>query len=256
MDHPRAWRARAAARLSLGSLLIGTVPRVSMAEWGPGGGDLSEKLRHGPGIVNHPVNVVPSAAVRIPTGWPLASDGTLTCSTCHERLPSLDGQGNPFLRGSDEIDSEGGEFCTKCHGDPVPGRAGSMHWMAVRVAHVLPERDASARSGGGLDPVSRRCLTCHDGVNATDSLSRTTRGRGDFGDMRRNHPVGIPYPDQGAKPRNVPFRSSFLLPNRIRLPGGRVSCVSCHDLYAQGPNKLAVPIEGSRLCFACHQLDG
>ena len=37
-----------------------------------------DKLRDGPGVVNHPVRIVPSSAVRIPKDWPLDGNGAIT----------------------------------------------------------------------------------------------------------------------------------------------------------------------------------
>ncbi|MFQ5415040.1 MAG: cytochrome c3 family protein [Phycisphaerae bacterium] len=45
------------------------------------------------------------------------------------------------------------------------------------------------------------------------------------------------------------------MPAAVRLPGGRVSCVSCHDVFVLAPQRLTVPIEGSALCFACHAMN-
>lgn len=220
-------------------------------------------LRYGPGVANHPVNVVPSSTVEVPADWPLGFGGTITCLTCHRRMPSQGGS-SPFLRDFDEgatdrlvaeTDSVG--FCVKCHGASTERSAASMHWMAVGVAHVKTERTHARRRTGLLDNDSRRCMGCHDGVSANETANTTAwnRGPGSLGDRRRNHPVGVPYRDRSRQKSAIRLRPTSLLPAKVRLPDGQVSCVSCHDLYASGRHRLTVPIEGSALCFSCHDMD-
>jgi len=43
-----------------------------------------------------------------------------------------------------------------------------------------------------------------------------------------------------------------LLDDRIRLPGGEVSCRSCHSLYSPHEGHLVIPNDRSRLCLSCH----
>lgn len=241
------------------TLAIGGVPDRSEAGGTARYRSPADQLRCGPGVTNHPVNVVPSSAVEVPDDWPLGPGGTITCLTCHRRLPSLGGVSNPSLRDFDEAETESTDFCTKCHGSSTEHSAAAMHWMAVGVAHVKTERTRSRRRTGLLDHDSRRCMGCHDGVSANEAANTTVwnRGPGALGDRRRNHPVGVPYRDR-AKPRKkstARLRPTSLLPAKVRLPDGQVSCVSCHDLYAPGRHRLTVPIEGSALCFSCHDMD-
>ncbi|MEK6798711.1 MAG: cytochrome c3 family protein [Planctomycetota bacterium] len=226
------------------------------AGWPDQEANLADRLRKGPGMLNHPVGVVPSSSVKVPTGWPLAPDGTITCTTCHASLPSLSGQGKPMLRGGHEPADDPTDFCLNCHRDPTHWTAAGMHWMAMSRAHVTPESDEreSARS---VDDGTRQCLSCHDGVNAGEAAYDTpwNRGGGSVGDSGRNHPVGVSYPRAGKTRANVRLRPATLLPEAVRLPGGAVSCLSCHNLYASTPKLLSVPIEGSRLCMTCHQME-
>jgi predicted CXXCH cytochrome family protein len=217
---------------------------------------LAAQLGLGPGVSNHPVGVVPSSSVRIPETWPLDSRGAIMCVTCHEAVPSLDGSAGPRLR-----DFEGGAgsnlaFCARCHNHDGRGEPSSMHWQALGVAHVVPDAGGLTASQGLLDRESRRCLECHDGVNAVEHTSGPFEGRiGYRGDPRRSHPVGVPYRSAPGRSGSAVLRPEVLLPPEVRLPGGSVSCVSCHDLYAMEPRRLAVPLEGSRLCFTCHDMD-
>jgi predicted CXXCH cytochrome family protein len=216
---------------------------------------LAERLRHGPGVTNHPVGVLPSSAVRVPGGWPLDRYGAITCLTCHEAVPSLDGSAGPRLRDFEDNTVSYLAFCARCHESGGGVEAGSMHWQALGVAHVVPDADGAGASPVVLDRESRRCLECHDGVNAVEHSGGAFERRGGYaGDARRSHPVGMPYRRATKRPRAAPLRPEVLLPRAVRLPGGSVSCVSCHDLYSTEPHRLTVPIESSRLCFTCHDM--
>ena len=100
-------------------------------------------------------------------------------------------------------------------------------------------------------------MGCHDGVNATEAANATPWNPdvSQVGDPRRNHPVGVRYAQSARLGSAGRFHPADLLPTKVRLPDGQVSCVSCHDLYASDRYHLTVPIEGSDLCFACHNLD-
>lgn len=212
--------------------------------------DLDPPARHhnaGPGIANHPIGIKPTSAVRIPSDWQLAGDGTLTCTTCH--YAPATGK-DRHLRGGAKDD--GKAFCMNCHADSESGMA--MHWQAIAKAHITAQdnRDQSSRlSTDG----SRTCLACHDGVSATDAGHNAMPGSGGLSDRSSNHPVGVRYPFAGMKRAEVPLRPATTVPATVSLAGGVVSCTSCHNLYASDPQRLSVPIEGSQLCFACHDLN-
>lgn len=140
-----------------------------------------------------------------------------------------------------------------CHVETGGGSSLDMHWRAVTKAHGGNERSSAGVSA--VDDMSRSCLKCHDGVTASDAGHETSRGGGYSGDRSRNHPVGVRYPPSGTRGVEVPLRPASLLPKSIRLPGGKVSCVSCHDVYNRDRHRLSVPIEGSKLCMTCHVMD-
>ena len=210
----------------------------------------------GPGVANHPVAVIPSDAVTVPSGWPLNARGAITCLTCHSGIPSEANILNPMLRGYESTAPPNTAFCAKCHGfDQRDAR--SIHWVSVGVAHIRPERAGRREGGGHLDSQTRQCLSCHDGAMASESDNTISSSRmlGSTEYSGRNHPVGIPYAGV-SRPRHLsPLRPSSMLPPEVRLSGGKVSCTSCHDLYAGSPNLLTVPIRGSRLCLVCHAMD-
>jgi len=211
---------------------------------------------NGPGITNHPVHVIPSETVVIPSGWPLSDRGAITCLTCHTEIATESEQSGPKLRDFESEDARSGEFCAKCHGRAGHRSASSTHWIAVQVAH-LPGDRADPRGGSSLlDTGTRRCLSCHDGASAIESKNVTpwTHSRGYVGDKRRSHPVGVLYGDP-SRPKDLsPLRPASSLPQGVALPDGKVGCISCHNLYAGTRHLLTVPIQGSELCLTCHDM--
>ncbi len=207
----------------------------------------------GPGLRNHPVGVVATESVVVPAHWPLDRRGAITCLTCHTKIPEKKGVFDAKLR---ETGTPGAEFCTKCHDTTLSGSVRSIHWLAVGIAHV-PDDDRSSRGGGrALDASTRQCLSCHDGATATESKNLTTWSgtKGYVGDKRRDHPVGVRY-DRMSRPKDAsPLRPASLVPAHVLLPDGRVSCISCHDLYAATPSLLSVPVQDSKLCLTCHDM--
>ena len=168
------------------------------------------------------------------------------------------------------LGAEQAVVCNTCH---IP------HVQGVRA--VKP--GGSRAAGGGLDdprlelyriqgqrqtfepgrytpgPTSLICLGCHDGT-----LARSTIGsahamlagvRAGFavpdGFVWRDHPIGVPYPrgDRAYKPL-----SQLQTGGGLRLPEGRIECVTCHDPHNQaGIDKLlAKSNRRSALCLTCH----
>ncbi len=251
---PRRRLPRLAGVLSLAvvQLLASTADAQSGS-----GSSLANPIHQGPGVSNHPVGVVPSEAVRVPPDWPLAEDGSITCLTCHNAAPGSPDTPRPTLRDYDTRELGSAEFCANCHAHDGLRNTATMHWLAAGVAHVTNELPRSRPTGGLFDGRTRQCLSCHDGLSAPESLNDTpwNRGSGPMGDQQRNHPIGVSYTGRTPAGSSVALRAASLLPGHVQLPEGKVSCVSCHDLYAKGKHLLTVPIEGSQLCLTCHDLD-
>ena len=210
----------------------------------------------GPGVTNHPIRVVPSAAVSVPSGWPLDDNGALTCFTCHTEVSPGGGVFDPKLRDFESQDVPSAGFCARCHGQIEQRSAGSVHWLALGTAHLKDDRVAPRAGGGVLDSRTRQCLSCHDGVSALESTNGTPVNgtRAYMSDRRRNHPIGVQYGGV-SRPKDLsPLRPAGLLPREVALPDGKVGCVSCHNLYARTEYLLTVPIRGSELCLTCHDM--
>jgi predicted CXXCH cytochrome family protein len=201
-------------------------------------------------LLNHPVDVVPAKA-EVPPDMPLTIEGTVSCSTCHDihspyRTPF--GTLTHFLRRQEQ----GRFYCAVCHKDK--GREGKVgHTETFETVHyrlkyfVTDTRDT-------IDQVSAECLSCHDG--SVGKLSLIGAGiwthENDFMDFDMGmHPIGVYYRDAFSK-RPDGYKPPSLLNEKIKLINGKLSCVSCHDIYSDIPMKLVVSNERSRLCLECH----
>jgi predicted CXXCH cytochrome family protein len=187
--------------------------------------------------VSHPSGFIPKG--KIPPEYPLDWKGDLTCSTCH----TPHGNSPGLLRGS----KRGRELCLACHDQKFFDKMADQG-LSVISGHL----NAGIRTGGAdLDPYSVQCLSCHgsygDRLGVQVDSNSVLRHSGDS----LNHPIGVRYADAM---RFGGFRPQAMLPKVIMLPGGRVSCVSCHEGYSQHHGKLVMPNTGSALCFQCHDL--
>jgi len=135
--------------------------------------------------------------------------------------------------------------------------------------------------------VSIACLSCHDGVNAINSIinmpgggsinpqlvafttdgttltepagtaaKMPTSSRGYIGtDLRNDHPVGVVYTEGRASLRlktyPLPWDNNKTIASLLR--NNKVECVSCHDPH-KGENDafLRYPNDNSALCTTCH----
>jgi cytochrome c peroxidase len=97
------------------------------------------------------------------------------------------------------------------------------------------------------------CASCHDGAIATfvPFGSREKDLKSSFGssaashEIGTSHPVDVPYPDGDPE-----FVSRTRLDPRISLPGGYVTCSSCHPEV--GKDDPLFENRRSRLCLSCH----
>ncbi|NDY41415.1 hypothetical protein G3N55_00925 [Dissulfurirhabdus thermomarina] len=200
----------------------------------------------------HPVAVAPTFA--LPADLPLDWKGEMTCTTCHfmhldTRRPAGGTAGGLLRRAT-----RGRRFCLECHGRAggLPGRRG--HSLAAGKAHEARGFRVTA-PGSPLDRASAACLTCHDGSISPDTGNvRIGSGiwrHGPPPGRSVSHPVGVDY--RPGRRRAAALRPRAALPAYIRLPGGRVECLTCHDLYSRNDHLLVVSNERSRLCLTCHE---
>ncbi len=199
----------------------------------------------------HPVDVRPEF-VRVPADMPLASQGEITCATCHDvHSDYVTPYGAPshFLR-RQEL---GRVFCRICHGNLTALSRG--HMESLGEAHFRSQHIAADLSQE-LDPMSRDCVSCHDGTYASSVTIRAgtwIHGKDFMRYDQGRHPVGMDYEavrlKRGSKTDLLPLPQ---VDRRIRFFNGKVGCGSCHDPYSAIPKKLVMSDRNSRLCFSCH----
>lgn len=201
--------------------------------------------------LSHPVEMVPSSGVILPADLPLSWEGKMTCGTCHDIHSAPDsgftGKWN-FLRRR----TTGSAFCSSCHDDSgTRAETSSGHAQSLGAAHT---KYVPSTEGLNIDKASMICLSCHDGTMA--SYSNVKVGSWKHGvalsryDSEGSHPIGINY--RRALKNHGGLRPVEQLNPVIKLIEGKVSCRSCHDMFATTYKKLVVTMQGSRLCLECH----
>jgi len=150
------------------------------------------------------------------------------------------------------------DLCAACHTPHLSiARAPLLDHRATAAAPVRPYQ---AR-GVLLDDSTLLCLSCHDGVVAPDVFSfahavaaATPLGTSWIGSgTLTSHPIGVEYPLVSGTYNSI---SAVTADGRIKLPNGRVQCISCHDPHNTHRIRgmLVGSNEGSRLCLSCHHL--
>jgi hypothetical protein len=94
---------------------------------------------------------------------------------------------------------------------------------------------------------SSDCLRCHDGVAAKPVMLSVS-----VGNFCCSHPIDRDYPPLNDKDEYNPAEK--VIAAGVKLLNGQVTCISCHNLKNPVAPHLAVPIDGSGLCFACHKI--
>jgi len=188
--------------------------------------------------LSHPSGFAPRRS--LPAEYPLDWKAELTCSTCHlahGREPGL-------LRGK----RRARDLCLACHDQAFFGGMKDAGSSLVISGHIDV---GHARGTIDIDRHSLHCLGCHAGSHSGGGSVSVNRA----GVMRHSsgsapHPIGISYRDASRKGG---LRSEFeLAQKKIVLSDGRISCVSCHEVYKKDHGRLVVPMARSELCLSCH----
>jgi predicted CXXCH cytochrome family protein len=171
-----------------------------------------------------------------------------------------------------------GEICLPCH---VPQKTETLpaplwdlnlstqtYIMYGRT--FLPTKVAVVNSQP--DGISKKCLSCHDGIIAPDSYGGNTGGIAyrfdkDFMGIipNNNHPISFIYDtalavkygdlyDPSTKPSGLTGSTATI--NADMLFSNRMECSSCHDVHntkaVPGTKLLVKDSAGSALCLTCH----
>lgn len=165
--------------------------------------------------------------------------------------------------GSKHDFSDGGrvprDLCLPCHRPHITAAQAPL--LVERAAAVKPSA-AYGTPAGELDASSLVCLSCHDGTVARDVYAGThamswselaSAGLAPGQTRLTNHPIGIRYP---VGDRQFQSPEAVTADLRIKLPDGRIQCISCHDPHntQRHPGMLVMSNNRSRLCLACHRL--
>jgi predicted CXXCH cytochrome family protein len=129
--------------------------------------------------------------------------------------------------------------------------------LVAAAALLLASTSARSATVGGLrarddvctlrtversEATTQSCLSCHDGTVAG--------GHAGFGSGE--HPLDVSY--DVAASRNLRFRARFEVSRRILLPGGKITCISCHDGASDEPKHTAMTMSRGTLCTSCHAM--
>jgi len=161
----------------------------------------------------------------------------------------------------------GNRVCIACHvshnaNQSIPS---SPLWNreatnTVYTLYVSPTMQQPAQQPGSS---SLLCLSCHDGVTATDSFGGNVgtdyiQGSALIGtDLSNDHPVGVLW-DHQTDIEGTDCSNCHDLHGGVTLDipfyDGRVECSTCHDVHNSTGNSelLRKPMTGSRLCLTCH----
>ena len=105
-----------------------------------------------------------------------------------------------------------------------------------------------------LQATTRSCMVCHDGTSGTGvDTQRPDAAPSTLSAMHRSHPVDVDYAVAQIRKPSL-LHPAAALPPSLVLPGGLVTCVTCHDGASREPAHAAVTASRSRLCTSCHDL--
>jgi len=187
--------------------------------------------------LSHPSGFRPNR--KLPASYPLDWKGDMTCSSCHNIHEGKAG----LIRG----DKTGKAMCLSCHQNSFFVEMADRGISLQRIGHLSAKTSQLKRE---LDAYSVQCLDCHMGNGDGPRINVDTRGV-----MRHsggvNHPIGSNYEKAS---RTGLYKAYSQLRNGINLPGGKVSCVSCHVGYSKKHGALVMSNKGSALCLECHDL--
>ena len=155
-----------------------------------------------------------------------------------------------FSEGPDGL----GDACRACHVPHVQGirttTQPATSQPAFEIFRIGGQRRVFVPDRYMPGPTSLLCLGCHDGTVASSTIGSShallAGVREGFtmpdGFVWRDHPIGVPYPNEP----NEYHPESFAVMRGIRLPEGRIECVSCHDPPDIDARRHAVILPGAR----------
>ncbi len=188
-----------------------------------------------------------------------------TLLTASKSYADLAGSAHDFTRFAGMTQN----ICIICHtphnaNTTVPNSPLWNH--AVTSATFTPYQGTLHATPGQPTGISKLCYSCHDGTVAIDSYGGQV-GTWYLADslgtnLNNHHPLSFVYDSQLAVADGSLFDpDSHLTPlggtiAQDLLRGGRMECVSCHDVHNRynNPGLLRIRNTYSALCLTCHDM--
>lgn len=189
--------------------------------------------------MSHPSGIEPN--MKLPADYPADWKGDLTCSTCHDVHGTTPG----LLRGN----KRGKEMCLSCHDASFFQQMKDNGSSLRQTGHL--SLGAAPSSQIEIDTQSLQCMGCHENMSDATGVRVGANGIMRHNSGAANHPIGVRYP---AFVATADLRPKSALPKVILLPDGKISCISCHEVYKKEHGKLVMSNQGSALCLQCHNL--
>ena len=216
---------------------------------------LWKKNRH-----NHPVGVIPTDDVTIPTSqgktvFPMNEDGKLYCGSCHTaHAQDWDADNTTlFMR----MDNSNSNICTACHLNRVDGLKKGNHPIHKELKELPPSLlEAGSKFSDKNEVICQSCHLAH-GSEQIKMLARPNQ----------NSDLCSSCHLKQAQVRNTKHNMSIMAPNSKNTRGRVVTdfgpCSACHIPHkARGTVLLwSRPIsvdkdQGSAYCLSCHKAGG
>lgn len=121
------------------------------------------------------------------------------------------------------------------------------------ISFINNEKSSRNSETGDIDSFSKDCLSCHDGVRASD-VKVTYRDSPGFRGKRyaggKDHPIGMNYASYVGFGRGYKPVSNFNA--KMVFIDGKVGCMTCHNPLNPEKNHLVMSDFRSALCLTCH----
>ncbi len=186
-----------------------------------------------------------TAIATTPAGLPFHADAQAPCVRCHRyHEPDVvqTGRGTLSLASLAGVDRE---HCRPCHGAGARReRLSAGHLAAAAIYH------GNAAALAPLSP-SAACRACHDRDTASSDWLGAVEGQAIAFAAHSSHPTEIRV--RPGQPTAASWIREDIDP-RLVLPGGRIECVTCHDLTSGTPDLLVAFERPRDLCLGCHLL--
>lgn len=176
-----------------------------------------------------------------------------------------------------------GQVCIYCHAPHNnKSAAGELLWnRALSTATYTPYSSPTMNGApvAAVGPISKVCLSCHDGTIAIDSFGTFTGSTPISGtstakigpDLSNDHPISFTYnatlastdgalKDPATANVTIGTGNTGLIKDKMLFgaAGDQLECASCHDVHnttaktAVESKLVKVSTASSALCLACH----